>query len=200
MTLETIIAVVTIIASFLGSVLVIWAFTTKIKNALQDSVKVIVSDMLTNNNAIIDTKIQAAFEKAKIEINAGIDSVSCKLDTHSKEQAQSDILTKESIKLLKESLIEAYKQDIRAIYYKLRESGEIEDHDKAYVDKVFPKYIALGGNSDIEAKYAEMCRVYEKITQENFDKARAKRKAQIKKEKTIEPINSAELEGEQKDE
>lgn len=92
-----------------------------------------------------------------------------KLNQINKEHQENQKEEWASIQLLKEGLIEAYKNDIRTVYYRLRDTGEISDADKAYVDKIFPKYVAIGGNSDIQAKYEELSRVYERRTQEKFD-------------------------------
>jgi len=182
MTLETIIAVIAVIASFLGSILIIWNFTSKVKKSVNDSVTKLIKDNQKENDEAIDRRIACSGDSTQKIISASIKALEDKFTEFIEIQKETNRLDYESIKLLKESLVEAYKQDIRTIYYRLRDTGEITDHDKSYVDKLFPKYVALGGNSDIEAKYAEMCRVYETITQENFEKARAKAKKKKEKE------------------
>lgn len=174
MTLPDIIWVVTGLAALLGSVLVIWNFSNKVKGTLDNSISEVVNDILEKHERDSQYQINCAVEASQRSIAKDIQAVERKIDKYVEEQRETNRKDYESIKLLKESLIEAYKQDIRDIYYKLRSTGEISDADKSYVDKLFPKYIALGGNSDIEAKYGEICRVYETITQENYRKAREK--------------------------
>lgn len=174
MTIGDIIWVITGIASFLGAILVIWNFSNKVKGSLDSNISEVVNKILEKHERDTQYQINCAVEASQKSIIKDIQSLENKLDVYVKEQRDTNRKDYESIKLLKESLIEAYKQDIRDIYYRLRSTGEISDADKSYVDKLFPKYIALGGNSDIEAKYSEICRVYETITQENYRKAREK--------------------------
>lgn len=182
MTIETILAVVAVIASFLGSILIIWNFTSKVKKSVNDSVTKLIKDNQKENDEAIDRRIACSSDSTQKIISASIKALEDKFTEFIEIQKETNRLDSDAIKLLKESLVEAYKQDIRTIYYRLRDTGEITDHDKSYVDKLFPKYVALGGNSDIEAKYTEMSRVYETITQENFEKARAKAKKKKEKE------------------
>lgn len=87
------------------------------------------------------------------------------LNKHMEEQtAKNAVLT--------QGHIELYKKDIRDIYFHLRHTGEIKDDEKAYVDKIYHVYKELGGNSDIDAKYKEICDVYSQITFEKYTKMR----------------------------
>ena len=61
-------------------------------------------------------------------------------------------------------MLEAHKQ--------MRKQGFITDQDMAYVDKVYPHYKEIGGNSDISAKVAEMHRIYDLAVVEQMDVAR----------------------------
>lgn len=182
MTLGDVIWVVSGIAALLTAILVIWNFSNKLKTSIETVTRRTVKEELALNDTAVDYRIKCSSEATQKILASEIQNLDRKIDLFLQNQKEVNSLELDSIKLLKESLIEAYKQDMRTIYYRLRDTGEISDHDKSYVDKLFPKYIALGGNSDIEAKYTEMCRVYETITQENFEKARAKAKRKKERE------------------
>lgn len=87
------------------------------------------------------------------------------MNKHMQEQkTKNDVLT--------QGHIELYKKDIRDIYFHLRHTGEITDDEKTYTDKIYQVYKELGGNSDIDAKYQEVCDVYSQITFEKYAKMR----------------------------
>lgn len=160
------------VAGVLSSILIIWAFTDKFKKSRDTNIAKIIDEALEKYDRGIGKRIDTGDTLVQREITKDLQSLSIKLDNFIKWVEETAEKDKESHDLYRESIIETYKRDIRNIYYNLRETGTVSDHDKAYVDKIYPRYKALGGNSDIAAKYAEMCAVHEKITQDAYDKAR----------------------------
>jgi hypothetical protein len=160
------------VAGVLSSILIIWAFSDKYKKARKSNVEEIIKDALDRYDTAIEKRMDKADVAVQREITKDIQALSCKLDKFIDKVEKNSKMDHEYHELYSESLIELYKKQIRDIYYNLRETGVIADKDKAYVDKIYPRYKALGGNSDIEAKYSEMCSVHEKTTQEAYDKAR----------------------------
>jgi len=168
-------------ASILTAIGAIWTFSSRVKKTFKDSVNVVIKEALEQYDEKINAKIDASMLKVQTGISKDMCLMANRLEIFTGSQNDRNVLTDDSIKLLKDSLVEAYKRDIRGIYYILRDTGEISDHDKSYVDKVYPKYKALGGNSDVEAKYKEICDIYGMITKENFEKARVKKRSYKKK-------------------
>lgn len=173
----TIIEIVLLIGSIAGALLAIWALlsrsTTKFEQKVREVVKEEIEESRKQQSRELNIKLEAQSEL----ILKDVDGIGAKLDKHIKEhnELHKQKETKES--LLANAMIESYKQDIRNAYFKLRETGEITDKDKAYVDKIYPYYAALGGNSDIHSKYKEISDVYAEVTKENYE---AKRKSRRK--------------------
>lgn len=187
MTTNQIVTLIVTVASVITAILVIWNFAKRIKKFFQELITNLVINVLDNNNKQIDEKIRDTMENIKERTSFEISLLNDKFDSFIKDYKNRNNIEDAERKLMKEALVEAYKQDIRKIYYKLRETGELSDHDKAYVDKIFPLYKAIGGNSDIQAKYTEMSRVYEKRTQEKYDEVYKARKSTRRKKIAEEP-------------
>lgn len=206
LTVEALVGIIIAFAALLTAIGVISKNAKDIKNSFKNSIKEIVKEELEVNNVIqdekLDIKLKHMAESNTREIEVLKESFTCsnkqlgeKIDiiVDKEENFRREQLATNG--LLKEALIEAYKHDIRDIYYRLRNTGDITDAEKSYIDKIFPKYKAIGGNSDIEAKYGEICRVYERRTQEQFDLARDKKKTQKKTKNT----KSSHIEAEDED-
>jgi hypothetical protein len=192
MTAESITVLVAAIlglAALITAVTVIWNFFKKLKTSIEELMVEILDKELAKVNKQVDDKIKVSVDASKERLDNSVSAMNTKFDLFIDTYHKSCEENGSTIMLLKSSLIEAYKQDIRKIYYKLRETGELNEYDKAYVDKIFPLYRAVGGNSDIEAKYMEMCHVYERRTQEMFDLA-----LQEKKKKQANKANKVKLE------
>lgn len=194
MTLPDIAWLVGGIAGILASIGVIWTFFNRLKATLEKTITATVTSLLESREATQEKQIKFALEASQQLILKDIKALETRVLDYVERQEELNTRDYKAIKLLKESLIEAYKKNIRDIYYKLRETGVVTDMDKGYVDRIFPKYQALGGNSDIAAKYDEMCRVYQSTTQEAYRNAREKYvrdKKELKNEhkKNIEEIN-----------
>lgn len=113
------------------------------------------------------------------EINNKLDKITKAIEAQGKEQYKMN-------KLLKDGHIETWKNDIRTIYYNLRDTGNISDIEKSYVDKIYHLYKEMGGNSDIDAKYKEMVEVYTKRTREKYDEVFEKRRGRPRKKQANE--------------
>lgn len=189
LTFENLIMIVIAIATVLGSITVIINFAANIKSRNKKNIKSVIDEELSCFSKETDVKVDKAFVEVHNRTNNKIDALSNKLESFIVEdkeyKTKKDKELTEVLTLLKNANIEVYKNDIRKVYYNLRETGEITDYSKEYVDALFPVYKALGGNSDIEAKYTEICEFYSKVTKENFDKARAKKRTK-KQDKPVD--------------
>lgn len=87
--------------------------------------------------------------------------------------SESMVELRENDKIFKKSLLEIYRKDIRKIYNKYLQTGELADYDKAYADVIFPLYKDMGGNHDITHKYEDMNELY---AEDLKHKVRSKRK------------------------
>lgn len=168
-TVEQITAGIVATAALLTSITALWKRINKVKESFEDKLENAIRQVVLESNQRQDERTAIMLENLKSMFKLETKNIDKRLNDFSKEYKESQKEEWAAIQLLKESLIEAYKNDIRTVYYKLRDTGEISDADKAYVDKIFPKYVAIGGNSDIKAKYEELSRVYERRTQEKFD-------------------------------
>jgi hypothetical protein len=170
-TVEQLAMVVIGVASLLTSISVIWKHINKVKKTLDDRLESVIKEVVSENNTRQDERTKLMLENLKDMFTSETKSIEKRMMSYTEEYNKNRIEELHIIGLLKEGLLEAYKNDIRSVYYRLRDTGEISDADKSYIDKIFPKYAALGGNSDIHAKYEEICRVYERRTQEKYDEA-----------------------------
>jgi len=190
-TVEQIVWFVSILAAFLTSLTVIFKYINKAKKTVEERAYVAIDKVVADRDKMQDEKTSVLLTSLKESISLDIKRIENSLKAYTDQYTKDKREEWAVIQLLKDSLIEAYKNDIRTIYYNLRDTGEITDHDKAYIDKIFPKYIAIGGNSDIRAKYEEICRVYERRTHEAYDEAYEKSKG--KKKKTTKKVVKEEV-------
>lgn len=188
-TVEQLVIIVIGIASLLTSISVIWKHINKVKKTLDDKLESVIKEVVSESNIRQDERTKLMLENLKDMFTSETKSIEKKMIAYAEEYNKNRKEELHIIELLKEGLLEAYKNDIRSIYYKLRDTGEITDADKSYIDKIFPKYAALGGNSDIHAKYEEICKVYQRRTQEKYDEAFEKIKKTRKPKKAVETPN-----------
>lgn len=192
-TVEQIVWFVSILAAFLTSLAVIFKYINKAKKTVEERAYVAIDKVVADRDKMQDEKTRVLLTSLKESISLDIKCLENSLNAYTDQYTNDKREEWAVIQLLKESLIEAYKNDIRTIYYKLRDTGEITDYDKAYIDKIFPKYIAIGGNSDIRAKYEEICRVYERRTHEAYDEVYENNKGKSKK--TVKKAVKEEVKG-----
>lgn len=188
-TVQQIVMIVVGIATIITSLSVIWKHINKVKKNLDERLEKVIKEVVLDSNQRQDERTQLMLQNLKDMFSTELKVIETKLVAYANEHAKDKQEEWSIIQLLKEGLIEAYKNDIRTIYYKLRDTGEITDADKAYIDKIFPKYVAIGGNSDITAKYEEISRVYERRTQEKYDETFKK----TRKTKVSKKVEESEL-------
>lgn len=169
MTIEVALAIV---ASLLTIILSVWAIISRTNKHTRSIVEEIVEKALTKNNEEQHAWNARENEILREDITKDLSAVVDRFESCTAAQQKTNKKDYEAIMLLKGSVINSYKRDIRKIYYKFKNTGEISDHDKAYVDEIFPKYEALGGNSDIKAKYKEIQDFYTILLKEKFEEAR----------------------------
>lgn len=174
--------IILLIGSLAGAILSIWALLAKFNAQLEGRVRKVVKEELAIYSESHDKELALKLDSQQKILLKDIDGLGYKVDRQIKSQEGYIEADKIEKSLMKSALIETYKQDIRDIYYKLRESGEIEDKDKAYVDKIYPYYKSLGGNSDIHSKYSEISQVYSEVTKENYKNKRKNKKTTTTKQ------------------
>lgn len=157
------------IAALLTSITALWKRIDKVKAGFDDKLEKAIRQVVLESNQRQDERTAIMLDNLKTMFKMETKAIEKQLADLKKEFDKNQKEEWAVIQLLKDSLIEAYKNDIRTVYYQLRDTGEISDADKAYIDKIFPKYVAIGGNSDIRAKYEEISRVYERRTQDKYD-------------------------------
>jgi hypothetical protein len=157
-----------------AAIMNIWDLSKRIKTRNETTIETVVDKVLEKYDEKVKARLENKVEKHNNAILQEFKLLEKQITEHFAQQAELHRENDLSIRLLKDSVLEAYKRSIRDIYYRLSKTGEISDVDKAYIDKIFPKYILMGGNSDIEAKYEEIKGVFSKLTQEKFASARAK--------------------------
>jgi hypothetical protein len=191
MILEIDVALLVIIGlgSLASAVLAIWTLLTRVKSSFKDIVTEIVGRVVKENIADSEGRTQKSIEASERRQIEALSGLKIEIEANRQDDLRDKKEAIAAQQLTQHALVEAYKQDFRDIYYILRETGEISDHDKAYIDKIYPYYKQLGGNSDIAAKYEEICRVVDRRTQEAFDKARAK-----KRKKALPELQTLEAE------
>lgn len=118
------------------------------------------------NNQLKDTLLKTIDDSFKV-VSYEIGKIGDDLNSFIKEQTNKN-------NTLTLGHIETWKKDIRDIYFHLRRTGEISDDSKSYADKIYHVYKELGGNSDIDAKYKEICEVYSRITHKRYEEMQRK--------------------------
>lgn len=159
------------IGSVASAIISIWILMERISKKFNTIVDKQIEKSLTINEELQEQRFLRIVEKMSYETNNKIDNLTENFNSYKQEQAIEQAKKDEQDKLLVSSILAVYKQEIRDIYYKLTETGIISNQDKEYIDRIYPLYFALGGNSDITQKIGEIQRVVERRTQEAFDKA-----------------------------
>jgi hypothetical protein len=188
-TVQQLVMIIGGIAALLTSISIIWKHINKVKRNLDDRLESVIKEVVIESNQRQDERTTLMLQNLKDMMTTELRVIETKIVAYANEYTKNREEELSMIQLLKDGLIEAYKNDIRTIYYTLRDTGEITDANKAYIDKIFPKYIAIGGNSDIQAKYEEISRVYERRTQEKYDETFKK----TRKKKVVEKVETLEV-------
>lgn len=185
-TVTVIIAGILALATIAGAIMTIWLLFEKINKKFSETVNDKVEQALIKNNAIQEKETKLLLDNFSNEHLLRIEILRAELLEFKEEQQETNEANSVITKHQTYSILETFKQDIRDIYFKLRETGVIEDKDKSYVDKIYTYYVALGGNSDIHAKVKEIHEVYSRRTTEMFDEKAKQTKAKKAKQKEEE--------------
>ena len=150
--------------------------TANLELRVRDIAKQVIDEEQHRQNEIY----QQVFEHFKDSIFTSLDQNFSAIRTETQElrkALEANTRKQEELnKTMQQGHIETWKNDIRNIYFNLRDTGTIEDHVKSYADKIYHVYKQLGGNSDIDAKYKEICEVYARRTHEKYEEAYGKNK------------------------
>lgn len=160
------------VGSVAGAILTIWALLDRLMKKFYTVMDSQIERAFAQNEKLQEEKVMRIVEKISTRTNHKIDGLIDEFNMYRQEQEIRQVKQDAQDHLLVTSVLTLYKQEIRDIYYKLRDTGIISDQDKDYVDRIYPLYYALGGNSDTTQKMGEIQRVVERRTQEAFDKAR----------------------------
>lgn len=172
----SIIAVASAIAVIIGAIMAVWNFTRKIKDSIKEITGEVVEKALENNNKVQGAEFDLKLKHQSELLSKDINEVNIRLNSFTDEQKELHKISEARDNLTRHALVESYKRDIRAIHKKLKATGTISEIDKSYVDKIYPLYRDLGGNSDIAQKVAEINEVYMVVMKENYEKKRKIRK------------------------
>lgn len=169
--MNTIYIILITIASSITALTTIFAFLKKSNDKVNERIRLqakeVAIEEANKERLMRETELNNLKESNKLnfkEIDKKLNKI---LEIQEKRGKDEDKINK----LLKAGHIETWKNDIRTIYYNLRDTGSISDAEKSYVDKIYHLYKEMGGNSDIEAKYNEMVSVYKKRIYEKYDEA-----------------------------
>lgn len=180
-TWDNLITLILTVASVITALTVIAVFIRKSNNTVNDRIRTVAKEVAAEETEIERELRKQDTKRLEENIQTRLDGLEKKLDTlidhnlkQSKKQDKVNLL-------LQQGHIETWKNDIRTIYYNLRDTGNISDVEKSYVDKIYHLYEEMGGNSDIKAKYEEMTSVYKKRLEEQYDAAFEKEKSKKKK-------------------
>lgn len=157
------------LGSIAAAVTAIWILLERISKKFSVIVDTKIESALEKNSKLQEKHLQDMFDIAEKLQEHKFQALRDDLNLFKNEQSLFNMGQEVLTKNQSEAILETFKQDIRDIYYSLRNTGLIEDVDKAYIDKIYTYYTLLGGNSDIHAKVKEINEVYAKRTQEAYD-------------------------------
>lgn len=162
------------IGSLASAILAIWKLTEKANHKLLNRINAQIEESLLRNNAIQEKEVKLLLDVISMEFLLKLETVKDEIEQLKVEQKAHNMKVSKVTTAQTNALLEAFKNDIRNIYFTLRETGRLDDVDKSYVDKIYHYYKELGGNSDIHAKVGELNRIYESQTLEAIEKAKRK--------------------------
>jgi hypothetical protein len=154
------------------SITAIWVLLSRFNKSLDSKIGQTVEPLIDKSEKRMEKLMEEKDESSNKDVLFALKELNKSFEAYTKRQ---DIYNANDVKrfnMVERSLVESYKKQIRNIYYNLANTGVIKDEEWSYIQKIFPYYKAMGGNSDIEAKYEEMNKVISDITQEKFKVAR----------------------------
>lgn len=164
------------IGSIASAILAVWTLLERFGKKFSKAIDEKIDKALTKNNQIQEKQMKLLIEVAINEQSNKISSFSKDFNRFKKSQTKINQKQLELSNHQRDAILEMFKQDIRDIYYGLRNTGSIDDRDKSYMDKIYNYYALLGGNSDIHAKVKELNEVYSRRTHESYDEKAEKNK------------------------
>lgn len=167
-------AAILAIGALASAILTIWKLIEKANNKLLCRIDAQIEESLLKNNAIQEKEVKLLLDVVSMEFLLKLETVKDQIEQLRVEQKAHNEKVNKVTTAQTNALLEAFKNDIRNIYFTLRETGRLDDVDKSYVDKIYHYYKELGGNSDIHAKVGELNRIYESQTLEAIEKAKSK--------------------------
>ena len=194
--LTIIITAVIVLAGFLSSILVIWNFIEKAKKSFTHVVNEHIDKALDKNNSNQETLVRTLIEASEVKQQTLIESsrkeqlayleglkeaATIQKNIQDKRDSETDHLFKAIIALHMEQI----KKHIREAHAKMRKEGLISDYDMAYIDKIYPHYRELGGNSDISGRVSEMHRIHDLTIVEQMDTKRKRKYNKQNKDKDL---------------
>lgn len=174
--MNTTVAIIVAIGGVASAILAIWALLEKVTKKFERVLENRIKEAIRESKDETRKDMELILEAHRDAVHHRIDSVKSEVKYLGEESRRSDLEHEELLKTQSKAILEGYKHDIRQVYYKLRSSGLITDIDKTFVDKIYHYYKELGGNSDIDSKYKEMCEVYSRRTHEKYDERANKSK------------------------
>lgn len=154
----------------------IWVLLSRFNSKLDEKIGAVVEPKIEKSEEHMIQMMEEKDKTSNASIISSLNELNRKFDAHAERQNMYNKKDIETFRIVKESLIESYKYHIRQVYWRLRNTGIISEEDMSHVQKIYPKYVELGGNSDIEAKYKEMQSLWAEQTKEAVKKARAQKR------------------------
>lgn len=182
------------IASIVTALTVITHFIKKSNDTVNERIRREAKEVAIEEANKERSMRESELKNMETVITQALQSMDNKLDNIVKTQKEQIKKQDRQNKLLQSGHIETWKNDIRTIYYNLRDTGTISDVEKSYVDKIYHLYKEMGGNSDIDAKYSEMVSVYTRRIREAVDEAHANNKVKRGRPKKVveAPVDTSE--------
>lgn len=182
------------IASIVTALTVIAHFVKKSNDTVNERIRREAKEVAIEEANKERVMRESELKNMETAITKALQSMDSKLDSIAETQKEQAKKQDKQNKLLQSGHIETWKNDIRTIYYNLRDTGTISDVEKSYVDKIYHLYKEMGGNSDIDAKYSEMVSVYTRRLREAMDEAHENTKRRPGRPKKVveAPVDTSE--------
>lgn len=179
-TIMWIVVALTTVANLITSITVILKASRKVTDTFEAKIKDIARKVTVEELTVTLDFYQQSLNNLRDSVYKALDDTRAVFLRGNKElKAYIEKSNREQKKLnkaLQQGHLETWKNDIRNVYFTLRDTGTLNDHEKSYVDKIYHIYKELDGNSDIDAKYKEICDVYSIRTHEKYEEAYEKTK------------------------
>lgn len=192
---DQLINLILVIASVITALTVIVHFIKKSNDTVSVRIRTEAKEVATQEVLMERALREQNLSKLEERLSNRFNSLEDKLDKLIEHNVQQTEQQDRTNYLLQQGHIETWKNDIRTVYYNLRDSGSISDAEKSYVDKIYHLYKEMGGNSDIDAKYNEMVSVYKKRLSEVYDEAYKNKKVTKStraRQKVVEVVEEGE--------